>query len=341
MKLLIVTQAVDQNNPVLGFFHHWIQALAPCYEHIEVICLEKGAHTLPDNVTVHSLGKENGARSRLSYAYTFLTLVWKLRGRYDRVFVHMNQEYILLAGLLWKVLQKKVYLWRNHYEGSWQTDLAMFLSTKTFYTSSHSYTARGSRSVRMPVGVLMGTPETNTGEKVPRPILFLARLHPSKRPLLFLEALAHLKAQGHTFTATVLGSPLKGKESYARMLKAKADTLHLSDSVTFLPGVSHRETKAIFSAHEFFVNTSPSGMFDKTLFEAAASSCIVVSTSEDWKELVGGAFFGEDAESLSRALSHWIVSGEKEKEEARTLLHSVSKEHSLETLTARLVEEMK
>ena len=341
MKLLIVTQSIDQENPVLGFFHEWVQVLASSYEHVEVICLYKGVCALPQNVTVHSLGKEEGTRSRLSYAYRFLALVWQLRGRYDRVFVHMNQEYVLLAGLLWQALQKKVFLWRNHYAGSWQTSLAMFFCTKTFYTSSHSYTARGARSVHMPVGVALPSSEVAPVQRVPRSILFLSRLHPSKRPLLFLETLAYLQAQGHSFTATIVGSPTKEKESYARMLKAKADTLQLTDRVTFVPGVPHRETRGIFSAHEFFVNTSPSGMFDKTLFEAAASSCMVISTSEDWKECAGEDFFGEDAPSLGRALEHWLSADEHTKQEARATLLTVAKQHSLETLTARLVEEMK
>ena len=28
-KLLIVTQAIDLDDPILGFFHHWVEMLAP------------------------------------------------------------------------------------------------------------------------------------------------------------------------------------------------------------------------------------------------------------------------------------------------------------------------
>ena len=58
MKLLIVTQIVDKNDPILGFFHRWIEEFAKHVEHIEVICLKEGKHKLPSNVHIHSIGKE-------------------------------------------------------------------------------------------------------------------------------------------------------------------------------------------------------------------------------------------------------------------------------------------
>ena len=65
----------------------------------------------------------------------------------------MNQEYVLIAGWLWKLLGKRTYLWRNHYAGSWLTDVAAVFCTKVFCTSKHSYTVKYKKTVLMPVGV--------------------------------------------------------------------------------------------------------------------------------------------------------------------------------------------
>ena len=46
MKLLIMTQAVDQNDPVLGFFHRWIEEFSRHCERVHVICLKEGEHSL-------------------------------------------------------------------------------------------------------------------------------------------------------------------------------------------------------------------------------------------------------------------------------------------------------
>jgi len=70
MKLLICTQMIDKNDPILGFFHRWVEEFAKHFEHIHVICLKEGQHTLPQNVTVHSLGKEGG-ESRIKYVIRF------------------------------------------------------------------------------------------------------------------------------------------------------------------------------------------------------------------------------------------------------------------------------
>ena len=96
MKLLIITQVIDKNHPVLGFFHRWVEEFAVHCEHVHVICLQKGVFDLPVNVTVHSLGKEDGV-SRATYLLRFYKNIWQLRHEYDSVFVHMNQLYVLLG----------------------------------------------------------------------------------------------------------------------------------------------------------------------------------------------------------------------------------------------------
>lgn len=60
MRLLVVTQAVDKQDPVLGFFHRWLEEFAKHADQLIVICLREGTHSLPSNVRIYSLGKENG-----------------------------------------------------------------------------------------------------------------------------------------------------------------------------------------------------------------------------------------------------------------------------------------
>ncbi len=113
MKLLILTQKVDQDDDVLGFMHGWIREFAKNCEWLIVICLEAGKYDFPANVSVLSLGKEKN-QSRLKYLFNFYRYIWRERKNYDGVFVHMNQEYVLLGGSIWKVLRKKIGLWYAH-----------------------------------------------------------------------------------------------------------------------------------------------------------------------------------------------------------------------------------
>jgi glycosyltransferase involved in cell wall biosynthesis len=281
MKLLVVAQTVDENDLQLGFFHRWLEELAPRVETLTVICLKEGTHHLPENVRIYSLGKEKKKESALVYAIRFKELAWKLRKEYDTVFVHMNQEYILIAGPMWKLLGKKIYMWRNHYDGSWLTDVAAFFCTNVFCTSRFSYTAKYKKTVLMPVGVDTERFERAKDEshitRTPRSILFFARMAPSKKPEVLIEALALLKERKIEFTARFYGSPLPVDEGYYLSIKKLASRYQLDDRVTFYPGVPNTQASRIFSEHEIFVNCSQSGMFDKTLFEAAASGCLVIS----------------------------------------------------------------
>lgn len=333
MKLLVVTQAVDTEDPVLGFFVRWIEEFAKRVEQVEVICLKEGKYDLPSNVRVHSLGKERGRPlfGSIAYAFRFLRLAWRLYRDYDTVFVHMNQEYILLGGWLWKLLSKRIFLWRNHYEGSWKTGLAVAFCNTVFCTSRHSYTARYKKTVLMPVGVDTGRfhPDARVA-RTPRSVLFLGRMAASKRPEMLVGALAELAERGEDFQATFVGSPLPRDASYYEGLKAQADLL-LDERVTFLPGVPNGETPAFFRSHEVFVNCSPSGMLDKTLFEAAACSCRVLASSEDWRALAGEASYFNSSTPLAERL-HAAFNGS-----AHPSLEAVVEKNSLTMLADQLV----
>lgn len=338
MKLLFVTQVIDRNDSVLGAYHEWVRALAGSFDSIEVICLREGEHELPANVRVHSLGKERGEAGKFIYAVRFLTLAWKLRPHYEAAFVHMNQEYVLLAGILWKILGKRIYLWRNHYAGSFLTDMAVLLSDKVFCTSHSSYIAKYRRNVFMPVGVDIThfTPDSRI-VRAPNSILFLARIAPSKRPDIFIDALGILIGKGISFVASVYGSPKSGDEAYYESLKAKSEQLGLHGRVHFHGAIPNSKTPDVYRAHEIFVNCSPSGMFDKTLFEAAACGALVLAVSDDFVRVAGSEYvYLPTAESLAGRLEQLLLDSTFEVQRDR--LQSVARENSLAALVAQISE---
>lgn len=300
MRLLIFTQAVDSADPVLGFFHRWLEELAPKYEYIEVVCLFKGSSQLPQNVRVHSLGKERG-HSKVTYLFNFYKYIFLLR--YDSVLVHMNEEYVLLGGIIWRLMGKRVNLWRNYHAGSFLTTAAVMLSTTVLCTSKYSYTAKFKKTVLMPVGVDTDRffPDARI-HRIPNSILFLSGMWPSKRPELLIRALGILKQEGIDFTADFYGTPLPKTKGYYESIQQIVRDAGLSDTVTFHPGVPNMRTPDLYRAHAFFVNCSPSGMFDKTLFEAAACGTPVLSSSEDFAAIAGSETYFDSSSSLAERL---------------------------------------
>lgn len=340
MKLLICTQVVDMNDPVLGFFHDWIVEFAGRYEHVTVICLKQGRHTLPRNVTVYSLGKEQGNQSKIKYALRFIRFIVHSKHEYDAVFVHMNQEFILLGSVLWKMWGKCIYFWRNHYAGSVLTHIAVNMSDKAFYTSHLSYTARFVNAVRMPLGIRMG-PLVPVETRQPRSILSVGRISPSKRLEILIEALGELHRDGQSFTASIYGPTQPEDAAYLASLKERVRQLGIEHLVSFFGSVTHAELPHIYSRYDIFVNLSQSGMYDKTMLEAAICGTLVIAASDDFATDVGKMYhFDGTAPSLAQRLTAFLAFNPKEKQELRAHLAQVAELHSLKTLVERLTDEI-
>ncbi len=336
MRLLICTQVVDKNDPVLGFFHRWIEEFATHFESIVVICLFEGLHELPPNVTVYSLGKDTKTSPSIVYAIRFVSLIFRLRNDYDRVFVHMNQEYVLLSGFLSQILGKKMSMWRNHYAGSLVTRVAVHLCDVVFSTSRFAYLARFRKNVTMPVGIDTNVFRANqVVSRAPRSILMLGRVDASKRIEILIRALGLLKdAAG--LRVTIVGGPSEKSSSYPTLLQDEAKKSGCGDRVAFLPAVANLETVGVYSAHDIYVNMSRSGMLDKTIFEAMACGALVISCSEDLNEspfIVTKPDVGSVAQRLRDIFAMTDFEKDAIREEQRRY---VEEHHGLKALAQRL-----
>ncbi len=285
MRLLVFTQHVGTDNPVLGFFHDWLIEFAKGVEHLTVIGLSVGQYDLPKNVSVLSLGKELG-RSRLRALWRFYFYLWKLRGQYDAVFVHMNQEYVLLGGPLWRLCGKRVCFWRNHPNGSILTSLAVFLSNKVFCTSEKAYVARFEKSRLMPVGIDTDFfKENSLVFRKPNSFLFLGRIDPVKKVEVFVEALKVLSEKGVDFTATVAGESSPKFEEYGKTIREKTKEYGLEKKVAFLGATQKELSRQLYQEHQVYVNLTPDGSLDKTIFEAMACGAKIVTPNSFFKEI--------------------------------------------------------
>lgn len=341
MKLLIITQSVDKNNPVLGFMHRWIEEFAKKFEFITVICLEKGAYNLPNNVKVLSLGKEDG-RSRIKYLFKFYKYIWRESRNYDAVFVHMNQEYVLLGAKLWWLMRKPVYMWRNHHSGNFLTDISAFFCKKIFCTSKYSYTAKYKKAVLMPVGIDMEVfGRENAIERKNNSILFLGRVAPVKRPDLFIDALSLVKDQ--EWSATIVGDALPKDQAFYQSLMAKVSACGLEDKIVFKKGLPNQDTASVYSANDIYVNLSSSGMYDKTIFEAMACRCIVLASNENLRGQIDDRLViseGKAPDEVAEKIKMILELTDNEKVNLREQGLVFAKKHSLEKLAEALRKEI-
>lgn len=345
VKLLVCTQSADAADPVLGFFRAWLDEFVRRTRAVSLIYLQGAPAGLAQNVRAFSLGKE-GMRGpnivkRLRYAARFLRRAWSERNAYDTVLVHINTEYVILAGLMWRLLGKRVALLANNTEATWKARLASRFADVVFYTDPRASVARFAQAQQIPTGI-----ETDRYARTERTgehesLLFLGRLAPEKKLDIAISAVERV-AEHHTCHLDVVGATiLPGDEAYAADLRTRFKGAEEKGLVSFLGAVPYDETPQAYASHDIFVHVGSVSGFNKTLFEAMASGCIVVTSAPELRHVVHEGLFMErtDEESVARAITTALGLTDEEKLRERAVLRSyVEREHALSTIVPRVLE---
>lgn len=345
MKLLIFTQKLDKTDPTLGFFHNWIVGLSKDFDKVTVICLEKGKVDLPESIKFFSLGKESG-RSRFKYLKNFYNLILGLHKDYDAVFVHMNQEYVILGGLIWHLIGKKIFMWRNHKVGNILTRISVLLSNRVFCTSNSAFVARFKKTLLMPIGIDVSLFEKQPSSSIierDSKILFLSRMDEIKRPHLLIEALRILNKEKVNFVCNFYGDPSQGSEDYYTNLKIETASYGLSSQVNFHSSVKHTTTPSLYNSHKIFVNLTQSGSLDKTILESVLGGCIPVVSNSFFEGIFEPEMIvSEDPKDIANKIKFWLGIKESElKKFQKKLIQYTIMNHSLDILLKKLCIEIK
>src|SRR3989338_6094058 len=320
MRLLIITQKIDEQDAVLGFMHGWVAEFARQAEGVLVICLEKGQVNLPENVGVFSLGKEKTELrirnyelwKKIKYAWRFIRYIATFRKQYDTVFVHMNPEYIMLGGFFWKLWGKTVTLWYAHKSVPWHLRVA-YIFTDIIFTS----TASGFRLSSKKVKVIGQGIDTNK----------------------FKVKSLKLKVE-----ETIIGpTSIASDEVYLKRLKEKVVQKGLADIISFHGAVANTDLPVALSEYDLFVNMGHTGSLDKAVPEAMACGLPVLTCNEAFKEVLG-AFTADlmypkgDAEALAGKIKMVIGLSIDECRTLREALRAiVVRDHSLQSFVRKII----
>lgn len=349
MKLLFITQKIDQDDDVLGVYHRWAEELANRFDRLEVICLYRGKVRLPSNARIHSLGKESNP-SRLKYIFNFYKYIWRLRNDYDKVFVHMNPEYMILGGWFWKMTGKKTIFWYAHYLSNIKLRLASLFADKIVTSTRLAYPLKSKKLVVLQQGIDTDRfkPSKLTNSQTHKlKILYLGRIAPVKNIDILLKALSFIKAsRNFDFNLDIVGGATSGKtkeNNYLEEIKKLVIELGLSDTVNFLPPVPNHQTPEIYNSHDLFINLTDTGSFDKTTLEAMSCELPVLVSNGAFSEifpadLAGSQMFREkDPVDLAKKIQNFIsLPGEKQESIGKEMRHLIVEKHSLAGLSEKL-----
>ena len=336
--LLIVTQAVDRADPILGFFHGWLREFAVQTERVEVITQRQVKSDLPESVTVHSLGKETGV-SRFRQVLRFWWRIWALRDRYDTVLVHMTPIWIVLGAPLWILLRKKMYLWYEARGGGWMLTLALLVIRKVFSASPKGMPVPTAKSVVVGHGIDtdLFRPAGTRGSDV----LTVGRVTRSKRIDVLLKCFASLPVRdAGARRFQIVGGPItQADRAYLQLIDTEAASLGIADRVTVRP-LPQDQVLPLLQRAALFVHASETAL-DKALLEAMACGCPVLSCADVAAGLLTPECVATPETMAGRAAMLLALSDTERQALGEKLRAVVVKDHGLERLIARLVDEMR
>ena len=330
IKLLFITQKIHQNDDDLAFVILWIKEFIKQGVDVQVICLEKGE--FDGSFPVYSLGKEKGA-GKIKRALNFLKLIFTLK--YNRVFVHMNTEYMTLGGWYWFLRGIPTYLWYTHYKMHIHLWLAGIFCKRLFAATSQSLPQYEGNPKKVVTGhgisidfwlSAAGEGGVNTSDE--HNLCSIHRICRSKRLELGIKALKYLPQD---YKLTVYGRDVE-KDYYEKVREIVLKE-GLENRVIFKGPVPMAELKKIYPQFRLMINMAMETI-DKTMLEAMLFGIYPVTTPAN-SRAIGLPIWpkGEAPEDIAE----FILNGEWKKFDKGYLQKIVQEKHNLSLLVKKML----
>lgn len=355
MRVLMITQRLDERDWLVSVIPRWVSALARHVDTLDVVALEIGQYSPPPNVCLYSMGKEQ-ERGKLGKTLGFYRAVLPLIGKADAVFVHMIPRYAVMVAPLALLARKPLALWYTHRQVSLQLRLALLCCSRVMTAAPDSFpletpklrvlghgidTAFYAPDADNRRGDLAGRPHQR-GHESPRPlIIHVARLMPIKHQATLLRAVA----AGIDADVYLIGDVPQGQRTvYLDELKLLVRELGIAHRVTFTGGLPPEAVRDWYRRAAVAVNLSPPGLFDKAALESMATGTMTIVSCPAFDSLLGD--YGprlridspQDVEGLAARLRALLaLTGDERQAMTLDIRERVIAAHSLEQLMPRLV----
>ncbi len=349
MKLLIITQKIDLQDDLLGFFCGWLDKLAEKNERIYVICSWQGQYYIPKNVEILSLGKEKGY-SKIRRLWNFYVYLFKVIRKIDVIFAHMCPIYVMACAPLAKPLKKKMILWCAHVKIGLKAKIAEKLVDKILTVSNDSFVYESEKVITTGHGIDTSffVPAENDKYKHKKKfqILSIGRISPVKDYLTLVKAIDILinKRKIRNIEVLIIGSPpLASQKAYFEKIKNFVHKKGLDNYVKFLGEISNKDTLKYYQQADIFVNMQREGGAGKSVLEAMACGLPVILCTNTFDNLLSSfkdevIFEEKNSQELAEKILNYLNFSDARRNDYSNLLRNiVIKNHDLDNLISQMV----
>jgi glycosyltransferase involved in cell wall biosynthesis len=309
VNLLIINFEMDDRSGVLAWQASVARALARSCASVLVLTDKLGGFRPEPNLEAMVLDyRPHGIPYRLG---GMLLMQWRLyrllkKRRIDMCFIHMNHPWGYRIAPLLRLLGIPSLMWYAH--GTVTPSLRWALRGVTRVITS---TPEGFRIPSPKVRVIGQGVDSDLfripafGERTD--ILYVGRNSPRKRIGLLLDVMARLAElePGSPLRLRLIGPNLSAEDrEYDAEMRAKSVALGLSGRVEFVGFVPQDRIPEYYATASLHLNVSKTGSMDKTVLEALACGCPVLTGNEAFTELFrdrpGFLLASDDPEAIAR-----------------------------------------
>lgn len=346
MRLLLVTFVLDENHPALAWQVYVARELAKKVEKVYVLTSRIGeTGNLPSNVEVIIPPvRPFGIPHRFGGRWAFNRDIYRLCKEHsiNAVFVHMAMEWAYILYPAFKLLKLPVVMWYAHGSVTHRLRLAIRCVDRVV-TSTPEGCRIDDKKIRV-IGQAINTKYFNIKSKrLLKNIVYVGRISQRKRVKLLYQVHKELHCSENNydkFNFDIVGAPLNEEDlRYDSNLRSTIWQDRMEHSFKMQGLVPYERIPDFYETAFLHINVSETGSMDKTVMEALASGCPVLTSNSAFFELLEDypEFLIEDdkPEAIAEKVRH--IYQRREQYDPVKLRSMVQDGHDMDTYADRVL----
>ncbi len=291
MNLLVINFEMDLCHGTLSWQPKVVNGLASICDKVIVLTSKIGKIKTPDNVIVYEIPKRPlGIPQRIGGKWALNWLAMKLcrEHRIDSVFVHMAMEWSYRFYPTFKIMGLPVVVWYAHGSVSQQLKWAVTCATKVVTSTPEGCRIGGKKVSIIGQGIdtkLFSIPQNR--ELIE--IISIGRITQRKRIDLLVDIADRLRVRAkiQAFKLKIIGPILSMNDAeYDQRVRSKVWDLGLQDSFQMSGYVPNDHLPHFYERAFLHINVSETNSMDKTVLEALACGCPVLTSNPSFFNLL-------------------------------------------------------
>ncbi len=291
MRILIINFELDERSGVLAWQASVAQQLAARCEFVVVVTSRLGQFTCPNNAHIHVVPKwvrgmprRFGGRWLVNFDVINLIRQYKI----DACFIHMAMEWAYVLAPALKLYRIPVLVWYAHGTVSNRLRLAHAFADRIVTSTPEGFRLPSKKAHVIGQGVDIDLFQIPQFAECRNDILYVGRVSPRKRIDLLVNVVSEIKRlrPDLPLRLRVIGPVLTQEDQkYRRHIQALIESNGLNGAIELIGFVPQHDIAAYYQTAFLHLNVSMTGSMDKTVLEALACGCPVLTGNEAFIEM--------------------------------------------------------